>query len=378
MLDGLDRCPRTPPGAAVNASGCAQGQAPNQARAVGCASARRAGGRRGGPDPGGAARRRLAAERGAASPQRAAARPPIDTTGRPLQHPNVTVPKAGGPGDRVGRDSRTSPSPRARHGFRRRPTSPSTRWPRSCSARTPTSRVEIGAHTDNSGSTSDDNRASRQLQAEAVRDYLVVKGVQLPADRGARLRLVGAAHRPTPPRADAPPTAAWRFGQRHPAPDLRGTMEERAGSLLHHLLPQSSGPDAPLSSRRCSGGLSCTLHRLSAQQAPSWGDELPPAPPLPDSLFAIPQSSSTSRQPAPPLLRPPSPGARDLRQRLGVRRPAVLRSRPARRPDRDQRLRRGREGRHRLPDLPLGRADRRSRSAPTRSSARATCASGSG
>jgi outer membrane protein OmpA-like peptidoglycan-associated protein len=40
----------------------------------------------------------------------------------------------------------------------------------------PAIRVEIGAHTDNSGSSADDARIT-SLQAEAVRDYLVVKGV---------------------------------------------------------------------------------------------------------------------------------------------------------------------------------------------------------
>ncbi len=40
----------------------------------------------------------------------------------------------------------------------------------------PNARVEIGAHTDNSG-TSADNLRLTALQAEAVRDYLVVQGV---------------------------------------------------------------------------------------------------------------------------------------------------------------------------------------------------------
>jgi outer membrane protein OmpA-like peptidoglycan-associated protein len=40
----------------------------------------------------------------------------------------------------------------------------------------PSARIEIGAHTDNSGAASDDLRLTA-LQAEAVRDYLVVKGV---------------------------------------------------------------------------------------------------------------------------------------------------------------------------------------------------------
>jgi OOP family OmpA-OmpF porin len=37
-------------------------------------------------------------------------------------------------------------------------------------------RIEIGAHTDKSGSPADNLRLS-SLQAEAVRDYLVVRGV---------------------------------------------------------------------------------------------------------------------------------------------------------------------------------------------------------
>ena len=40
----------------------------------------------------------------------------------------------------------------------------------------PNARVEIGAHTDNSGAPADNLRLSA-LQAEAVRDYLVVQGV---------------------------------------------------------------------------------------------------------------------------------------------------------------------------------------------------------
>ena len=56
------------------------------------------------------------------------------------------------------------------------------------------------------------------------------------------------------------------------------------------------------------GVLAVTLHiaSLSAQQAGSWGDELPPAPSLPDSIFAIPQVEVPVRWPAPPLNRPPA------------------------------------------------------------------------
>ena len=46
---------------------------------------------------------------------------------------------------------------------------------------------------------------------------------------------------------------------------------------------------------------------LSAQQTSRWGDELPPAPPPPDSLFAIPKVELPVLWPAPPLTRPPSP-----------------------------------------------------------------------
>jgi outer membrane protein OmpA-like peptidoglycan-associated protein len=40
----------------------------------------------------------------------------------------------------------------------------------------PSSRIEIGGHTDNSGSPADNQRISA-LRAEAVRNYLVAKGV---------------------------------------------------------------------------------------------------------------------------------------------------------------------------------------------------------
>jgi hypothetical protein len=46
---------------------------------------------------------------------------------------------------------------------------------------------------------------------------------------------------------------------------------------------------------------------LSAQQSSGWGDELPPAPPLPDSLFTVPAVSIDLTPPPPPLTPPPSP-----------------------------------------------------------------------
>jgi hypothetical protein len=52
--------------------------------------------------------------------------------------------------------------------------------------------------------------------------------------------------------------------------------------------------------------LSLQVPSLSAQQPAGWGDELPPAPPPPDSIFAIPTVEVPARAPAPPLTRPPA------------------------------------------------------------------------
>ena len=56
------------------------------------------------------------------------------------------------------------------------------------------------------------------------------------------------------------------------------------------------------------GILAVFLHlaSLSAQQTPAWGDELPPAPALPDSLFALPSVDVAVVWPAPPLNQPPA------------------------------------------------------------------------
>ncbi|HUF35358.1 MAG TPA: putative glycoside hydrolase [Gemmatimonadales bacterium] len=56
-----------------------------------------------------------------------------------------------------------------------------------------------------------------------------------------------------------------------------------------------------------SGILAVLLHitPLSAQQLERWGDELPPAPALPESLLALPRVDFAVRWPAPPLGRPP-------------------------------------------------------------------------
>jgi hypothetical protein len=53
--------------------------------------------------------------------------------------------------------------------------------------------------------------------------------------------------------------------------------------------------------------LAAFLHiaSLAAQQPSGWGDELPPAPPPPDSFFAVPAVEIPVRWPAPPLTQPP-------------------------------------------------------------------------
>ena len=56
-----------------------------------------------------------------------------------------------------------------------------------------------------------------------------------------------------------------------------------------------------------SGILAVLLHfaPLSAQEPQRWGDELPPAPAVSESLLVVPQVDITLRWPAPPLNRPP-------------------------------------------------------------------------
>jgi outer membrane protein OmpA-like peptidoglycan-associated protein len=177
VLDGLDRCPRTAAGAAVNATGCVAGQAPG-----GPAPAAQPGGQPTGPQPNPAAQQ---VKPGVPSP--GAGRPPRvqpDTVGRPVPRPNVTVPTP-----------TPEPAPAAKPakgalaagvipgvGF-----APGTArlLPSSYVAldsvalllkADPNARVEIGAHTNKSGAAADDLRMTA-LQAEAVRDYLVVQGV---------------------------------------------------------------------------------------------------------------------------------------------------------------------------------------------------------
>jgi len=171
VLDGLDRCPRTPVGAAVNSSGCATGQTPT--RPTPSAAPPPA------PQPAQPNAARAPAQQPGA-PQPTTGQPPPrvqpDTLGRPLQRPNVTVPRqsttSGTLKDGVIDGAAFVP------GTAR--LDPSSYVALDSVAlllqASPTVRVEIGAHTDNSGSAADNLRITT-LQAEAVRDYLVVKGV---------------------------------------------------------------------------------------------------------------------------------------------------------------------------------------------------------
>ncbi len=83
-------------------------------------------------------------------------------------------------------------------------------------------------------------------------------------------------------------------------------MEERLARSSITLPRNHLGP---MRRSLVSGVLAVVLHiaALSAQQAPGWGDELPPAPAPPDSLFAIPTIELPVHWPAPPLTQAPSP-----------------------------------------------------------------------
>ena len=145
VLDGLDRCPRTPAGVTIDASGCPT--RPGAAR----------------PQP---------------VPQRPAARPAPTDTAAPVEATPAPVREPARPAAR-GRIV-TGPVP----GVAFAPSSarllPQAYVPLDSIAdilkADTTLRIEIGAHTDNSGTPSQDQHLTN-LQAEAVRTYLVAKGV---------------------------------------------------------------------------------------------------------------------------------------------------------------------------------------------------------
>jgi outer membrane protein OmpA-like peptidoglycan-associated protein len=135
VLDGLDRCPRTAIGAAVNSRGCASGQQRQPAAAP-------------------------PAEAPAAQPAPPAPRPAAPTPSRaeaaPMVLQGVTFESGSArlqPGSYVELDSVAT-----------------------VLLANPSLRVEIGGHTDNAGTPADNQHLST-LRAEAVRNYLVAKGV---------------------------------------------------------------------------------------------------------------------------------------------------------------------------------------------------------
>jgi len=142
VLDGLDRCPRTPSGATINATGCPTG-------------------------------------RGAATPEPRAAPPPAPTP-TPRDAP-VARPQPSRPAGAAAR-GRIAPGVIPGVAFspgtaRLRPESFTALDSISQILQADTSlRVEIGAHTGNAGTPAQNQHLSN-LQADAVRTYLVTKGV---------------------------------------------------------------------------------------------------------------------------------------------------------------------------------------------------------
>ncbi|MFL5401353.1 MAG: OmpA family protein, partial [Gemmatimonadales bacterium] len=140
VLDGLDRCPRTPIGANVNAYGCVAGQSPG---------------------------------RGAATPA------PADTSSNlrpspapsPRPAPTRSFDLPGGPALVLEGVTFDPGSARLQSGSYVELDSVAK-----VLLATPSLVVEIGGHTDDSGTPADNMRIS-SLRAEAVRNYLVAKGV---------------------------------------------------------------------------------------------------------------------------------------------------------------------------------------------------------
>jgi OmpA-OmpF porin, OOP family len=143
VLDGLDRCPRTTSGATVNSTGCPTGP--------------------------GAAPQRAAPPRPAPRPSRT----PVDTTPAPAAEAPAAPRRA--PGKLV---PGVIPGVAFSAGTARlRPESFIALDSIAEILQADTAlRVEIGAHTDNSGTPSQDQHLTN-LQADAVRTYLVTKGV---------------------------------------------------------------------------------------------------------------------------------------------------------------------------------------------------------
>jgi outer membrane protein OmpA-like peptidoglycan-associated protein len=167
VLDGLDRCPRTPVGVTVDAAGCGTGQKPSGAQPSPTPSPA--------PAPTPAQPARPAPARANAAQPPPGQRPAIDTTGRPIQRPNVTVPRAAAQPGVI--TPGIIPDVSFAPGTARLETSSYVALDSVADIlrAKPDLRVEIGAHVEKTGSPNDETRITT-LQAEAVRDYLVVKG----------------------------------------------------------------------------------------------------------------------------------------------------------------------------------------------------------
>jgi outer membrane protein OmpA-like peptidoglycan-associated protein/opacity protein-like surface antigen len=141
VLDGLDRCPRTPIGATVNARGCVSGQQPRQ---------------------------------------QSSAPPPTDTSAAQRPAPVTTAPPATAapPAAAVGAAPLVLEGVSFESGSAR--LNPGSYVELDSIAKVllanPRLRVEIGGHTDDSGTPADNQHLST-LRAEAVRNYLVAKGI---------------------------------------------------------------------------------------------------------------------------------------------------------------------------------------------------------
>lgn len=136
VLDGLDRCPRTAIGAAVNSRGCASGQ---QAR-----------------QPAAAPPSETPAPQQAPPAPRVVTPAPSPVGGAPMVLQGVSFESGSArmqPGSYVELDSVAT-----------------------VLLSNPNLRIEIGGHTDNAGTPADNQHLST-LRAEAVRNYLVAKGV---------------------------------------------------------------------------------------------------------------------------------------------------------------------------------------------------------
>ncbi len=164
VLDGLDRCPRTAVGARVNPAGCAPGQEPGRPAPAPPPSAAPAAPQPSAQRP--APARQAPARQPAAQPAPAQRAPPAaarDTTA-PARPGTIQPGVIPGVGFAPGTARLSAGSYVALDSIVR------------ILLANPALRVEVAAHTDNTG-TARENLHLTNLQAEAVRNYLVTKGV---------------------------------------------------------------------------------------------------------------------------------------------------------------------------------------------------------